>query len=258
MVKIPDFCDMKKFESIIANWAKSTGMATVAIDTEKHELSQLYNFTDFCFKLTRGTKEGNRRCEKCDQAGNGVYSCHAGLQEFRIPITLTNGEVLGYVLGGQVFSQEPDEEEFRNLAKELGIDEDTYIEALRRVVVRPQEEIDASANLLEDVINLFVRSSYYEFQSSDLLDRLQKGIDQAAAQIEAANASTAVIDNFSRKQKILALNASIEAARAGESGRGFAVVASEVQELARGMAVASKEITGNLDELTRTIRALKD
>ena len=224
---------MEKFESIIANWAKSTGMATVAIDTEKHELSQLYNFTDFCFKLTRGTKEGDRRCEKCDREGEGVYFCHAGLGEFRIPITLSDGTLLGYVLGGQVLPKEPDEEEFRKLAKELGIDEDTYIEALHKVVVKPKEEIEASANLLRDVINLFVSSSYYEYQSGDLLERLQSGIDKAASQIESANASTAIIGDFSRKQNILALNASIEAARAGDSGKGFAVVASEVQKLAR-------------------------
>ena len=127
MVKIPDFCDMEKFEDIIANWAKSTGMATVAIDLEKHELSRLYNFPDFCFKLTRGSKEGERRCAKCDREGSGVYQCHAGLAEFRIPITLADGELLGYVLGGQVFSEKPDEEKFRRLAGELGIDENALL-----------------------------------------------------------------------------------------------------------------------------------
>ena len=30
-MKIQDFCDMEKFESIMDNWAKSTGLATVAV-----------------------------------------------------------------------------------------------------------------------------------------------------------------------------------------------------------------------------------
>ena len=31
MIRIEDFCDMKKFEEIMSNWAKSTGLATVAV-----------------------------------------------------------------------------------------------------------------------------------------------------------------------------------------------------------------------------------
>ena len=31
-IQIKDFCDMEKFEDIMKNWAKSTGLATVACD----------------------------------------------------------------------------------------------------------------------------------------------------------------------------------------------------------------------------------
>ena len=31
MMRIEDFCDMDKFENIMDNWAKSTGLATVAV-----------------------------------------------------------------------------------------------------------------------------------------------------------------------------------------------------------------------------------
>ena len=52
--------------------------------------------------LTQGSAEGCRRCEKNDREGQGVYSCHAGLMDFGIPITLQDGTVLGSVSGGQV------------------------------------------------------------------------------------------------------------------------------------------------------------
>lgn len=74
MVKIQDFCDMKKFEEIMDNWAKSTGLATVAVGADGKYISECYNFTDFCIKLTRGSREGCRRCVKNDQEGKGVYS----------------------------------------------------------------------------------------------------------------------------------------------------------------------------------------
>ena len=258
MLKIEEFCDMNKFESIMDNWAKSTGLATVAVGADGKYISKCYNFTEFCIDLTRGSDEGRRRCEKCDREGNGVYPCHAGLVDFGIPITLLDGTVLGSIIGGQVLPENPDDEKFRATAKELGIDEEKYIAALHKVSVKTQEQIEASANLLGDVINMFVRTSYSQYTNGNLLERLQDGVDKASEQIEAANASTAKIAEFSRKQNILALNASIEAARAGEAGKGFAVVASEVQKLAEGMAVTSKEISGKLNTLTETIHSLKD
>lgn len=257
-MKIEDFCDMKKFESIMDNWAKSTGLATVAVGADGKYISECYNFTDFCIKLTRGSTEGCRRCEKCDQEGKGVYSCHAGLVDFGIPITLSDGTVLGSVIGGQVLPENPDDDTFRGVAKELGIDEDLYIEALHKVNVRTREEIESSANLLGDVINMFVRSSYQEKQNEYMLDKLKNGISKAAEEIDSANNSTAKIAGFSRKQNMLALNASIEAARAGDSGRGFAVVATEVQKLAEGMEGVSKEITLKLSQLTKTISELNE
>ena len=255
-MKIEDFCDMKKFESIMDNWAKSTGLATVAVGADGKYISKCYNFTDFCIKLTRGSKEGCRRCEKCDREGQGVYSCHAGLVDFGIPITLSDGTVLGSVIGGQVLPEVPDDDKFRAVARELDINEDVYIDALHKVSVKTREQIEASANLLGDVINMFVRSSYQENNSENLLVKLRNGIAKAAEEIDGANTSTAKIAAFSTRQNMLALNASIEAARAGEAGKGFAVVAAEVQKLAGGMAETSKEINESLSRLTVTINEL--
>ena len=257
MAKIHEFCDMDKFESIMDNWAKSTGLATVAVGSDGEYISECYNFTEFCIDLTRGSAEGCRRCEKCDKEGTGVYSCHAGLVDFGIPITLEDGTVLGSIIGGQVLPEIPNDDDFRRTARELGINEDRYIDALHKVTIKSREEIEASANLLGDVINMFVRNSYVSKKNEGLLNRLQSGIEHAAEQIEAANTSTKKIENFSKRQRILALNASIEAARAGDAGLGFAVVATEVQKLAEGMSTTSTEITKELTALNQTITELQ-
>ena len=222
-MRIQDFCDMVKFEEIMSNWAKSTGLATVAVGADGKYISECYNFTEFCIDLTRGSTEGRKRCEQCDRDGNGVYPCHAGLVDFGIPITLN---------------------------------EDKYIKALQKVNVRTKEEIDASANLLGDVINMFVRASYTARQNSTILNELTTGISAAASQLATANDKVKLIDGFSKRQNILALNASIEAARAGDAGKGFAVVAEEVQKLAKGMGEASSAITKALNTATKTITAL--
>ena len=99
-MRIQDFCDMVKFEEIMSNWAKSTGLATVAVGADGKYISECYNFTEFCINLTRGSAEGRKRCEQCDRDGKGVYPCHAGLVDFGIPITLDDGTVLGNIIGG--------------------------------------------------------------------------------------------------------------------------------------------------------------
>ncbi len=258
MLRIQDFCDMVKFEAIMDNWAKSTGLATVAVGAEGEYISECYNFTEFCIDLTRGSAEGKRRCEKCDKEGKGVYECHAGLVDFAIPITLNDGTVLGSVIGGQVLPENPSVEAFRRTARELGINEDVYIDALHKVSVKTREEIEASAGLLGDVINMFVRSSYAEKENASIVNRLLDGIKQANEEIETANEITKKIAGFGQRQKILALNASIEAARAGEAGKGFAVVASEVSKLATDMAEASAGIAVELGKLTNTITELNE
>lgn len=258
MAKIQDFCDMQEFEHIMSNWAKSTGLATVAVGADGKYISDCYNFTEFCIDLTRGSAEGKRRCEKCDAECTGIYACHAGLMDFSIPITLNDGTVLGSIIGGQVLPQNPDENKFRKTAVELGIDPDRYVEALRKVNVKTPDQIEASANLLGNVINMFVRASYSEKYSREIVDKLVNGIADAAAEINVANESNKKLTKVSMNQKILGINASIESAHAGAAGKGFAIVATEVQKLAVTMEKASSEITASLSRLTQIINGLKE
>jgi len=256
MLKIQDFCDMNELEDMVRSWAESTGLAAVAVGLDGEYISKNYNETEFCARYNHGSPEGLERCKKCDREGIGVYECHAGLIDFGMKITLEDGTVLGSVVGGQVLPENPDEEKFRALARELGVPEDDYIRALRKVNVRTRQQIEASCQLLGNVINMFVRVSYASKKNKELLGGLQKGISLAAEQIGKANESTKKIGDFSRKQNMLALNASIEAARAGEAGKGFSVVALEVQKLASGMDIVSTEITNELKALTKTINEL--
>lgn len=250
---IQDFCDMKKFEEIMKNWALATGLATVAVGADGKYISGCYNFTDFCIKYTRGSAEGCKRCEHNDATGKGIYPCHAGLMDFGIPITLDDGTVLGSIIGGQVLPESPDEEKFRETARELSIDEDKYIEALRKVSVKTKEQIIASATLLGDVINMFVRSSYNSNVNDKLIGKLEKGVSAMTGNLHEIEEQTKVVLGFAGKQKMLALNASIEAARAGEAGKGFNIVASEVQKIALGMGESSAAIKKLVEDTNKII-----
>lgn len=251
-MEIREFTDMKKFEQIMANWATATGLATVAVGSDGKYISECYNFTDFCIKLTRGSKEGCARCEKCDREGKGVYYCHAGLLDFGIPLVV-EGETVGSVIGGQVLPENPDEEKFRQVAREIGVDEDKYIEALHKVNVRTEAAIKASAELLGEVLNNFINAEYAKKRNDTVIKKLSAGADVTEKMVAQIIAKTTELKTLQNKQKILALNASIEAARAGEKGAGFAVVAKEVGKLSEQSAQVNIDVEDIVQKISQAV-----
>ena len=239
------------------NWATATGLATVAVDADGTYLSDCFNFTDFCMKYTRQSPEGKRRCEKCDKECTGVYRCHAGLIDFSIDLTL-NGEKLGAVIGGQVLPEHPDEEKFREVAKELAINEDDYITALKKVNVRSEAGIRAAAYLLGDALNNCINASYNEKYRNHLLENLSSGISTCETLVQKIEKNVESLNSIQQKQKILALNASIEAARAGEAGRGFTIVANEVENLSKDSSTLNGSISETVNQIADVIQDLMD
>jgi ligand-binding sensor protein len=257
MLKISEFADMKKFEEIMANWAKATGLATVAVGEDGSYISECYNFTDFCIKYTRGSREGCARCEKCDREGHGVYNCHAGLIDFGIDLEVEDQKV-GSVIGGQVLPAQPDEEKFRRVAREIGVNEDDYIDALHHVNVRSEEAIHASAVLLGQVLNNFINAEYAKKANTQIINTLSTGVNETNHLVEEIMESTGKLKSIQGKQKILALNASIEAARAGDMGAGFSVVAKEVGKLSESSSQVNSKIETVVSKIAEVVSTMKN
>ena len=256
-MRIQDFADMTKFEEIMSNWAKATGLATVAVGADGEYISECYNFTDFCIKLTRGSKEGCARCEKCDREGKGIYHCHAGLIDFGIDLVVA-GQKMGAVIGGQVLPEAPDEEEFRRVAREIGVNEDEYIAALKKVNVRTEEAIVASATLLGQVLNNYINTEYTEKYNGKMIARLTEGVNQCEAMVKDIRVYTDKFNSIQQRQGILSLNARIEAARAESAGRGFAVVAQEVENLSKDSKELNQMIGEKVDSISKVVHEMTE
>lgn len=162
------------------------------------------------------------------------------------------------MIGGQVLPENPDEEKFRRVAREIGVNEDLYIEALHKVNVRTEEAIHASAELLGEVLNNFINAEYAKKINGKIIDKLSRGAESTNKLVERITLKTSELKALQNKQKILALNASIEAARAGEKGAGFAVVAKEVGKLSEQSTVVNKEIEEIVSNISAEVEAMKD
>lgn len=254
-MELKDFMDLKKLQEIQDNFSNATGLAAIAVGIHGEYLTEGSNFTDFCMKYTRGSKEGNRRCVKCDNECTGTYFCHAGLMDFSIDI-MVGDEKVGAIIGGQVLPTSPDEDTFRATARELDIDPDDYIKALHKVPVSTEEKIRSSAALLGMIVNQLVNLEYFKHNNVGRLDLLQEEINQATQLTQTISNYTKELQGISSKQRMLALNASIEAARTGEAGKGFSVVAKSMQDLSAQSSTIYGDIEKSVNEITQTISTL--
>lgn len=254
-MELKEFMDISKLQKIQDNFSDATGLAAIAVGNDGQYLTEGSNFTEFCMKYTRGSKEGNRRCVKCDNEGSGTYFCHAGLMDFSVDIKVGD-EKVGAIIGGQILPEAPDEEAFRKTARELGIDEDEYIAALNKVTISSEEKIRAAANLLELIVNQLVNLEYYKYTNASMLHALQKKTQESASFVDVINKDTSQLKAISSKQRMLSLNASIEAARNGEAGAGFAVVENSMQDLAEQSAAIYNNIEESVQGITDTFSEL--
>ena len=291
-IALTDLISVGTLQSIQDGFARLTGMAALTTDADGNAVTNGSNFTEFCMDLTRKSREGCRRCGQCDKKGGEdallsrksvAYSCHAGLVDFAAPIML-GGEMIGSFIGGQVLTEEPDEDKFRAIARELSIDEDKYITALRKVKIVDRKQVEAAADFLFIIAGLLSQSAYDAYISkqnnsglTSLNQALYKKVDEAcslirhtektlntikdaysslsniaqgtSAEISRTTETLKQIQDIALNTKILGFNASIEASRAKEAGKGFGVIAQEV----RNLADVSKASADKIEDTIQTI-----
>ncbi len=285
-INLSDVLDINLLQKFLDNFAQSMNLASVAVDRDGNPVTKPSSYTRFCAQYTHSTKTGDDRCAASHKRGGEeaartgkpyIYKCHAGLIDFAAPI-LVEGELIGTILGGQILSKKPDDDEFRRIAREIGVSEENYISAVHEVTITSEKNIQAAAEVLFIVANSLSQVGYHKFKlkimSRDLVDRfsvIESTMEELAAssitvnenqnelnkeilnvkQIsEQINVILNSIKSIADQTKLLGLNASIEAARAGEAGRGFAVVATEIQSLSQN----SKDTAMKIVQLTEDIQ----
>jgi len=289
-IKLTDVIDLDFLQRFQDDFAKGVGLASVTVDIDGNPVTKPSSYTRFCKDYTHSTECGDNRCAESHRKGGEeaarlgkpvVYECHAGLIDFAAPIIL-DGKQIGTILGGQVLTALPEEEKYRKIAREIGVDEEGYVEAVKEVRKLSKESIESAANVLFIVANSLSKSAFQQRKLRAIANVLNDGISQISATMEELAASactvnknqtnlneeikhvnvvtgeinqvTTFIKEIADETRLLGLNAAIEAARAGEAGLGFGVVAQEIRKL----SADSKQTVGKIQEFTTTIKASVD
>lgn len=286
-IHLKDVLDIDTLQSFQDNFAVSMDLASVTVDMNGNPVTKPSSYTSFCLDYTHATKTGDDRCAQSHKLGGEqaaktgrpyIYKCHAGLIDFAAPI-IVNGTQIGTILGGQVLTSKPEESGFRQTAKEIGVDEDKYIEAVNKVKISTERNIKAAAEVLFIVANALSQIGYQKFTLKKMSNDLVENFEQISATMQQLAASSVTVMNnqetlnheitnvkaislqintildaiktIADQTKMLGLNAAIEAARAGEAGRGFSVVATEI----RNLSESSKQTALQIVKLTGEIQS---
>jgi len=286
VLEITDVIDIKVLQTFQDNFAVGMNIASVTVDREGNPVTEPSSYTRFCIDYTHSTKTGDDRCAESHKKGGEeaartgrpyIFTCHAGLTDFAAPI-MVDGVLLGTILGGQILTERPADDKFRQVAREIGVDVEGYVAASKDVYMSQENNVKAAAEVLFIVANALSKNGYEQLRLGIMAQTLSENIGHISATMEQLSASSdEVISNqnhlnaeilnvkkvsveinsildaikdIADETKMLGLNAAIEAARAGEAGRGFGVVAAEIRALSQD----SKATALKIAEMTRIIQ----
>jgi len=286
-IKIEDVIDIALLQRFQDNFAEGMDIASVTVDINGAEVTKPSSYVSMCANFTHSTTIGDNRCAESHKKGGEeaartgrpyVFKCHAGLIDFAAPI-IVNGTQIGTILGGQILTKKPDEAEIRQTAREIGVDEDGYVNAANKVKITEEKNIRAAAEVLFIVANALSQIGYQQLKLGNMSGELTESFSQISATMEELSSTSITvtenqhtlnseilnvekiseqinvildsIKSIADETKMLGLNAAIEAARAGDAGRGFGVVATEIRALSQN----SKETAIQISNLTSDIKA---
>lgn len=146
--KFSDLVDIPLLQQFLKSLYEATGLPHALLDIDNNILSGI-GWQDICTRFHRVCAQSRYRCKESDgyisaHLHDGAYvgyKCLNGLMDYATPI-IVEGEHLATVFIGQLLHQPPDEKYFSRQAREYGFDENAYLEALRRVPVIPEEQIE--------------------------------------------------------------------------------------------------------------------
>lgn len=179
---ITDLFDVKILQRLQNSFSSALEISVGISDENGEELTQHVSQCVLCKECIKKSEEGIKRCRICDKkamelsAKSGkpeLYTCHAGLKNFAVPI-MTRGHYLGCFFGGQVLFEPLPEDEVRAYAEELNISPEEYVQAAREITILSEDKLKSIADCLYDMTDLLVQMSYKQYKTLQMNTMMEK------------------------------------------------------------------------------------
>ncbi len=190
-IEFEDLFNMDEIQLIQDRFAEATGVASIITHIDGKPITQPSNFCRLCSDIIRKTERGLVNCYRSDAIighhhpeGPIIQPClSGGLWDAGASIIVGNRHIANWLIG-QVRNEEQTEEKMVAYAREIGVDEQTVLDAFRAVPTMPRERFENIARCLFTLANQLSKFAFQTVQQARFIfDR--KRVEQELKESEA-------------------------------------------------------------------------
>jgi PAS domain S-box-containing protein len=184
--KLQDLIEMERFQTLQDRLNGIYSFPSAIIDNEGNILTATA-WQDICTKFHRKNRDCEKECIKSDQyilnhlqqANPAVsYRCPFGLVDNALPIII-DGIHYGNFFTGQFFLKEPDLGVFKAQAREFGFEEEAYLEAVRKVPIWTEQQLNSYLLFIKELIAVISESGLKSLKEIESRKQLEESEDRA-------------------------------------------------------------------------------
>ena len=181
-IRLTELINIKILQRLQDAFSEYAGMAALITDENGAPVTKGSGFTELCMNHVRQCEKGAHNCEECDRMGavktyeSGkpvVYTCHIGLIDYAAPI-MVEDDMIGCIIGGQVRKEPQNEEHDRAVARSLGIDEASFLEAARKINIVDEDQVLKAAKFLTELAALLSDMAFENYMTLKNSQKLEK------------------------------------------------------------------------------------
>jgi two-component system cell cycle sensor histidine kinase/response regulator CckA len=208
-LKIQDFIDVEQFQLLQDRLNEIYSFPSAIIDNDGKVLTTTA-WQDICTKFHRQNSECEKECIKSDQyiashlheANPAVnYRCPHGLIDNATPIII-EGVHYGNFFTGQFFLEPPDLNFFRAQAKRYGFDEEAYIEAVKKVPVWTQAQLNSYLFFIKGLIEVIAGIGQKSINEINTRKRMQESEERFRTILQTAMDGFWLVDMQGRLMEV--------------------------------------------------------
>lgn len=183
-IQLTDLFNLDDLQKIQDTFADATRVASIITYPDGTPITQPSNFCQLC-NLIRSTEKGRRNCYKSDAligrqnpSGPIIQPCiSGGLWDAGASITIGGVHVANWLIG-QVRNEVQNEQEMLKYADEIGVDRDTYQEALKNLPTMSQEQFENVSKSLFILANELSIKAYQNVQQARFITEQKKSEEE--------------------------------------------------------------------------------
>lgn len=177
--------NLDEIQALQDQFAQAAGVASIITDTDGTPITKPSNFCRLCQDIIRQTEKGLKNCYYSDSVigrynpqGPIVQPClSGGLWDAGASISVGGRHIANWLIG-QVRDETQNEAGMREYAREISVDEQTFVEAFFEVPAMPRDQFEKIAQALFTLAQQLSSTAYQNIQQARFITQLKQAEEE--------------------------------------------------------------------------------